>query len=150
MKQKQSFTLEKVLADSDLADFGRSIWQLVRRLRAMKASQGVTWSQSSVMKRLAVDGPATTADLARAEAMTPQSMRTIVAALEAADIVRRRPHPTDGRQVHIELTAKGAAVRQSNREALWGWLAGAVAELDDSERETLFAAGKIIKRLAES
>jgi DNA-binding MarR family transcriptional regulator len=64
-------------------------------------------------------------------------------------LIRRTPHPTDGRQVHIELTDKGVAVRQSTREALWGWLAQAVAQLDVEDRETLFAAGRIIKRLVE-
>ena len=102
------------------------------------------------MARLARDGPATTADLARAEAMRPQSMGTTIAALEEMGIVERKPHPTDGRQVNIELTAKGAAVRNSAKDARWTWLAHAVAQLDEPERETLFAAGKIIKRLVES
>ena len=102
------------------------------------------------MARLARDGPATTADLARAEAMRPQSMGTTIAALEEMGIVERKPHPTDGRQVNIELTAKGAAVRKSAKDARWTWLAQAVAQLDEPERETLFAAGEIIKRLVES
>ncbi len=58
------------------------------------------------MARLAKDGPATTADLARAESMKPQSMGTTIAALEEMGIVERKPHPTDGRQMNIELTAK--------------------------------------------
>ena len=102
------------------------------------------------MARLARDGPATTADLARAEAMRPQSMGATIAALEEMGIVERKPHPTDGRQVNIELTPKGAAVRKSAKDARWTWLAQAVAQLDEAERETLFAAGEIIKRLVES
>ena len=101
------------------------------------------------MKRLATDGPATTAELARAESMKPQSMGTTVAALEEMGLVERTPHPTDGRQVNIELTAKGAAVRKSSKDAKRTWLAQAIAQLDDEERETLFKAGEIIKRLAE-
>ena len=101
------------------------------------------------MGRLAKDGPATTADLARAEGMKPQSMRTTVAALEEMGLVERQPHPTDGRQVNIELTAKGAAVRKSVGDAKRTWLAQAIAQLDEQERETLFAAGKIIRRLVE-
>ena len=64
-------------------------------------------------------------------------------------MVERTPHPTDGRQVNIELTAKGAAVRKSSKDAKRTWLAQAIAQLDDEERETLFKAGEIIKRLAE-
>ncbi len=101
------------------------------------------------MKRLATDGPATTADLARAESMKPQSMGTTIAALEEMGMVARKPHPTDGRQVNIELSAKGAAVRKSTRDAKRTWLTQAVSELNEHERETLFAAGEIIKRLAQ-
>ena len=101
------------------------------------------------MARLANDGPATTADLARAEGMKPQSMGTTIAALEASGIVERKPHPTDGRQVNIVLTAKGAAERKSAKDAKRTWLAQVIAQLDDQEQETLFAAGEIVKRLAE-
>jgi hypothetical protein len=51
--------------------------------------------------------------------------------------------------VNIELTAKGAAVRKSAKDAKRTWLAQAVAQLAEPERETLFKAGEIIKRLAE-
>lgn len=101
------------------------------------------------MARLDKDGPATTADLARAEGMKPQSMGTTIAALEEMRMVERKQHPTDGRQVHIALTAKGAAVRKSAKDAKRTWLAQAVAQLDEQERVTLFKAAEIIRRLAE-
>lgn len=100
------------------------------------------------MSRLARGGPATTADLARAESMKPQSMGTTVAALEEMGMVERKPHPTDGRQVNVVLTPKGEAVRRSAKDAKRTWLARAIAELDESERATLFAAGEIMTRLA--
>jgi DNA-binding MarR family transcriptional regulator len=101
------------------------------------------------MARLAREGPATTADLARAEGMKPQSMGTTIAALEELGIVERKPHPTDGRQVNIELTAKGAAMRNSAKDAKRTWLAQAIGQLDKREQATLFEAGEIIKRLVE-
>ena len=101
------------------------------------------------MSRLANGGPATTADLARAESVKPQSMGATIAALEEMGLVERKPHPTDGRQVNIALTSKGAAVRKSSKEAKQTWLAQAIARLDEEEQATLFAAGEIIQRLAE-
>jgi DNA-binding MarR family transcriptional regulator len=101
------------------------------------------------MARLAKDGPATTADLARAESVKPQSMGTTVAMLEEMGFVERKPHPTDGRQMNVDLTAKGAAVRKRAKDAKQTWLAQAISRLDRQEQETLFAAGEIIKRLAE-
>jgi DNA-binding MarR family transcriptional regulator len=135
--------------DIAITDFGHAIGLLVRRMRTAAASHELSLTEAAVMARLAKDGPATTADLARAESMKPQSMGTTIAALEEMGLVERKPHPTDGRQVNIELTAKGAAVRKSSGDAKRTWLAQAIAQLDEHERETLFAAGSIIKRLVE-
>jgi DNA-binding MarR family transcriptional regulator len=130
-------------------DFIQAIGLLVRRVRAEAASHELSLTEAAVMARLAKDGPATTADLARAEGMKPQSMGTTIAALEEMGMVERKPHPTDGRQVNIELTGKGAAVRESAKDAKRIWLAQAIAQLDKQEQATLFAAGEIIKRLVK-
>jgi DNA-binding MarR family transcriptional regulator len=131
-------------------DFTQSVGLLMRRVRAAAGSHELSLTEAAVMARLARDGPATTADLARAEGMKPQSMGTTIAALEEMGMVERKSHPTDGRQVNIELTARGAAVRDSTRDAKRTWLAQAISRLDEPDRETLFRAGEIIKRLAES
>ena len=135
--------------DMEVAELTHAVGLLARRVRAAAASHELSWTESAVMARLTRDGPATTADLARAEAVKPQSMGATVAALEARGFVERKPHPTDGRQVNIELTARGFAVRKSARDAKRTWLAQAIAQLDDGERETLFKAGGIITRLVE-
>ena len=122
---------------------------VVRRVRAAASSQELSLTEAAVLKRLAKDGPATTADLARAESMKPQSMGATIAALEEMGMVERKPHPTDGRQVNIELTAKGEAMRKSAKDARRTWLAQAIAQLDKQEQATLFAAGEIVRRLVE-
>jgi len=136
--------------ESAVIEFAHAIGLLVRRVRAAAASQELSLTEAAVMAHLAKDGPATTADLARAEGMKPQSMGTTIAALEEMGMVERKPHPTDGRQVNIELTPKGAAVRKSVGDAKRTWLAQAIAQLDEQERQTLFKAGEIIKRLVQS
>jgi DNA-binding MarR family transcriptional regulator len=135
--------------ESSAADFAQSIGLLVRKVRAAAAPEQLSLTEASVLARLDRDGPATTAELARAESIKPQSMGTTIAALEEQGLVERRPHPTDGRQVNIVLTAKGEAVRQTVRAAKRTWLAGAIARLDESEREVLFHAGEIMRRLVE-
>ena len=40
-------------------------------------------------------------------------------------------------------------MRKSAKDAKRTWLTPAIAQLDEPERETLFKAGEIIKRLAE-
>jgi DNA-binding MarR family transcriptional regulator len=132
-----------------VTDFAQSIGLLVRRARAVAGSHELSWTESGVLKRIATEGPSTTADLARAQGMRPQSMRTILASLEQMGMIERVPHATDGRQVNIKLTPKGAAVQKSTGDAKRTWLAQSVAKLDGHERETLFEAGRIIKRLVE-
>lgn len=136
--------------DNAVIDLMQAVGQLVRRVRAKAARHGLSWTESLVMARLAKEGPATSADLARAEGIKPQSMGITIAALEKMGIVERKPHPTDGRQVNIELSAKGAALRKSAKDAKLAWLTQVIAQLDEEEQKTLFAAGEIIKRLAES
>ena len=136
--------------DIAVTDLIQSIGLLVRRARAAAPSHELSWTESAVLKRLASQGPATTADLARAQGMRPQSMRPILSMLEELGMIERKPHATDGRQVNIELTAKGAAQQKSTGDAKRTWLVQAITRLNEGDRETLFAAGRIIKRLVES
>ena len=136
-------------ASMDVAGLIQAIGLLVRRVRAAAASHELSLTESGVMARLAKHGPATAADLARAEGMKPQSMAATIAALEERKLVERTPHPTDRRQMNVALTDRGLAVRQSMRNAKHTWLAQAVSQLDKKEQETLFAAAEIIQRLAE-
>jgi DNA-binding MarR family transcriptional regulator len=132
-----------------VTDFVQAIGLLVRRLRAAGGVQDVSWSQMSVLKRLDTAGPATIADLARAESVKPQSMGTTIASLEEMGMVERTAHPTDGRQMNIRLTAQGAAERKRTQDAKQAWIRQAISQLDEREQHTLFAAGEIIRRLVE-
>jgi hypothetical protein len=51
--------------------------------------------------------------------------------------------------MNIALTAEGAAVRESRKDAKLAWLIQAVSQLSAEERQTLFDAGKILNRLVE-
>lgn len=134
----------------DVIDFTQAIGLLVRRVRAAAASHELSLTESAVMARLAKEGPATIADLARAESIRPQSMGSTVTALEQMGLVERTPHVSDGRQVNVELTSKGLAVRRSIGDAKHTWLAQAVAQLDEEEQKTLFRAAGIVRRLVQS
>src|SRR5580693_2551779 len=89
-------------------DLALAIGLLVRRVRADAPPElrEFSWTQKAVLSRLEKDGPATAADLARAEGVKPQSMGTAIALLEEMGLVERKAHPTDGRQINIKLTAR--------------------------------------------
>ena len=135
--------------DLDVSDFAQTIGRLVRHMRAAAAQHELSLTESAVLARLGREGPATTAELARAENMRPQSMSAAVATLEERGLVERKPHPSDGRQTNIALTDKGAAVRTSTKDLKRAWLAQATAGLSDEDRQTLARAGDILRRLLE-
>jgi DNA-binding MarR family transcriptional regulator len=120
--------------------------QLTRRLRAVSNTRELTWSQVAIMARLEEAGPLTTADLARAESVKPQSMGGTLAAMEAEGLVERQPHPTDGRQILYALTDEGREARRKVSLAKREWLLAAIAQLSLAEQKTLLAAVDIIRR----
>lgn len=133
--------------DLDVGDLAQTLGRLVRHMRAAAAQHELSLTESAVLARLGRDGPATTAELARAESMRPQSMSAAVAALEERGLVERKPHPSDGRQVNIAITEKGAGVRSSSKDLKRAWLAQATAGLEAEERQILARAGDILKKL---
>jgi DNA-binding MarR family transcriptional regulator len=82
--------------------------------------------------------------------MKPQSMGAILALLERDDLVERRPHPTDGRQILFALTAKGLEARRQRVKSKREWCLAAMAKLSPSEQQTLIEASALIRRLADS
>ena len=72
----------------------------------------------------------TAADLAHHLGVTRQSASEVVAALEDAGYVHRRPHPADGRSQILELTDRGRTSLEASRgrwsavERHWAGLVG--------------------------
>ena len=137
-------------AETAAAELMQSVGVLLRRVRGEAGPEGLSWSQAAAMGRLDRTGPMTTADLARAEMVKPQSMGTLLAELELDALVQRQPHPTDGRQILFSLTAAGVEARRQRQAAKLAWLAEAIAHFDADEQRTLAAAIALIKRLGES
>src|SRR3954463_3602218 len=124
--------------------------KLKRRLREQADAGDLTPSQVSVLLRLEKDGPATASNLARAEAMRPQSMGPVIASLEAMGQITGAPDPNDGRQTILALTeqcrqwiAKGRAARQD-------WLSRRIEQLlSPQERSELARAVTLLTRLVD-
>lgn len=134
------------LAVFELAD---TVGMLVRMMRMAGASRELSWSEAAVLKRLAVEGPRTTAELARAQGMQPQSMGSIIGTLEELRMVERTPHETDRRQTTISLTDKGMETQRLVTEAKRSWLARSIAGLGEKEQATVFEAGRILRDMLD-
>jgi DNA-binding MarR family transcriptional regulator len=136
--------------ETAVSNLSVAVGQLLRRLRSETNPSELNLSQHSVLSRLDQLGAMTTADLARAESMKPQSMGAILASLEQESLVHRQPHPTDGRQILFALTHAGAELRQQRVDAKREWLLAAMAKLEPDELKAVIAAIPLIKRLGES
>ena len=141
----------KKISDTQAEEFALAISLIVRHVRSKAPAElrEVSWTQKSVLKRLKREGPATSADLARAEGVTPQSMGTAIGVLEGMGLVERSAHPKDGRQMLVKLTAKGLSLHDNVKAVQQTWLAQALEKLDKQELAILFKAGEIMKRMVE-
>ena len=137
-------------AEAHAAELMQAVGVLLRRVRGEAGSEGLSWSQAATLGRLDREGPMTTAELARAEMVKPQSMGTLLAELEHEGLVQRDPHPTDGRQILFSLTPAGVAARRQRQAAKLAWLTAAIARFEPDEQRTLVEAIALVRRLGES
>jgi DNA-binding MarR family transcriptional regulator len=127
-----------------------SIGLLRWRLRQVQMGE-LSLPERSALARLERGGPATPSELARREQITPQGMGATLAALEARDLVERRPDPQDGRRVVMSLTEVGRRALEDRRNARTEQLAEALsAGFSHAELQQLLAAAPLIERLAQS
>ena len=77
-------------------------------------------------------------------------MGALLAELEQDGLVRREPHPTDGRQVLFSLTEDGVLARRRRQAAKLAWLTAAIDQFEAHEQRTLVDAIALVRRLGES
>ncbi len=80
---------------------------LHRRMEDALRPLGLTPAQYAVLVALKAQPDQTNADLAEASFLTPQSMQSVIAKLEAAGLVERRPDEHHGRRQLARLTKAG-------------------------------------------
>jgi len=135
--------------DSSVAsDLRIAVMRLSRRLRTQRATDAMTPSQLAVVATLMREGPLTPGDLAAAERVQPPSMTRILNGLHSAGLVKRQPHPTDGRQVLYSATQPARQMLARDRRRRDHWLSQRMARLTPEQRATLAAAVPILNELA--
>ena len=124
--------------------------RLRRQLRGLATDDDLTPSQTAVLIRLCKEGASSASVLAGAEGVRPQSMATIVAALEQRGLIERTPDPEDGRRQLISLTQVGRHRAESNKQVREEWLASAMQErYTKAERRVILEALLLLERLTE-
>ena len=78
-------------------------------------------------------------------------MAQTIADLEGEGLVSRRPDPSDGRRLLVEMTETGITALEDDRRHREGWLARAISEqLTDEEQRLLEKAVELLRRISES
>jgi len=85
---------------------------LQRLLIAQTRSSGLGMLELMVLLRAAEGSGVTSGDVGRSLGLSTSTMTGLVDRLAEDGLVRRHPHPTDGRLVLIRATAKGRRVRE--------------------------------------
>jgi DNA-binding MarR family transcriptional regulator len=124
--------------------------RLRRQLRSVATGGGLTPSQTAVLNRLWKDGSSSTSALAAAEQVRPQSMASILTALDQHGLIQRAADPDDGRRQLISLTAAGRRRAESDRQVREEWLARAMQErYSERERRVINDALSLLGRLTD-
>ncbi|WP_072690930.1 MarR family winged helix-turn-helix transcriptional regulator [Rhodococcus marinonascens] len=122
----------------------------LRRIRAQRAGHQLTPSQLQALSHLDREGPMSARALAGLEQVAPQSIARTLSILEDAAMVSRTADPHDARASIIAITALGSQTLVGDRSRRSEWLSAAIAsECTDAERDLLFIAGRLLRRLAE-
>jgi DNA-binding MarR family transcriptional regulator len=123
---------------------------LGRLMRRLRAEHGFPLGHGAVLGRLDREGRQSTADLAAAERVRPQSMGQTLGELEAQRLISRHPDPNDGRRILIELTAAGREALAEDRLRRVGWLSEAIEQgFTAEEQHVLEQALALLARLAD-
>ncbi|MGY1633878.1 MarR family winged helix-turn-helix transcriptional regulator [Geodermatophilus sp. SYSU D01186] len=129
-------------------DLRLAVMRFSRRLRSQRVDQSVTLTHLAALSTLQQHGAMSPGELAAHERVQPPSMTRVVVALEGMGLVTRSPHPTDGRQVVIDLTPAAEELLAVEARAREAWLSGRLQELTAEERAVLREAAAIMGKLA--
>jgi DNA-binding MarR family transcriptional regulator len=126
----------------DPAELSREVWLAMsdlvldnQRRREVAEAAGISFARTRAVRRVARQ-PMSMGDLAAALGIDRPNATTLVDDLEAQDLVRRTPHPTDRRATLVEATRKGKRVARRADEIL-STPPAALRTLDLSDLEAL-------------
>ena len=124
----------------------REVWLLMadlvlynERRREVAEALGISFGRARTVRRVA-RRPMSMGELAAELGIDPPNATTVVGDLEKMGLLRRRPHPTDGRAKLVEATRKGKALAKRADELL----ATPPASFDDLSDEDLEALRRIL------
>ena len=128
----------------------REVWLLMSdlvldnaRRRDVSEATGMSFGRTRAVRRVA-RRPMSMRELADAMDIDPPNATVLVTDLESLGLVRRRPHPTDGRAKRVEATRQGKQLAR-RADAILATPPDGLDALTEDELETL---RRILERVA--
>lgn len=133
------------------SDLSREVWTLMsdlvldhQRRRQVSEAVGLSFSRTRAVRRVAQQ-PMSMGDLAAALGIDRPNATVLVDDLEAQDLVRRKPHPTDRRAKLVEATRKGKTLARK-ADAILGTPPPALSALGTEDLEAL---ARVLRNVTE-
>jgi len=131
------------------ADLSLAVVRLTRHLRGRRTDAQISLTQLSALATLSRDGSMTPGALAARERVQPPSMTRVIASLSELHLVKRDPHPTDGRQVIVSLSESGQALMEDEASAREAWMTEQLSGLTGAQLDVLRQAVGIMKQIVD-
>jgi DNA-binding MarR family transcriptional regulator len=149
MPQTQSADLAMTAQELRVA-----VGRVARRLRRMSGmdtdGDALSFTQITLLVRLAREGPMSPTEIAAHEQVTTQAIAAIVRDLEGRRLVTRDAHSTDGRRTVVSISDAGrAAVWDHHQTVVETVVAALDREFTVAEVRRLGAAVPLLNRLAD-
>lgn len=139
----------KQVSPDDVARLRAVLGKLSRRLRATKASAGLTPTQLSVLFQVVACGPVGVGELAKSEGLNPTLLSRTIGQLVEQGLLRRETDQKDRRAALVEPTAAGRKLRDRARSERNDVLARFLAAASVDDRRIVVEALPALERLAE-
>jgi DNA-binding MarR family transcriptional regulator len=143
MNDSQAASLTEVAAE-----VRQAATRLVRRLRAERSPDALSLNKLSVLSNLRRHGPATAGGLAAADHQQPQSLTRVFAELQRDGLISRVRGQEDRRQAMLDITVAGTSALTRDMAERDAWLAAALTELTETERQVVRLAAGLIDQIA--
>ncbi len=135
--------------DTALAAELLSVVARINRLATQRVRLELPYAQARLLSMIDERGAARISDLAALDHCSQPTMTTQVRRLEDAGLVSRVTDPADARAVLISITESGVAVLAQVRADRGAVIDPYLERLDDSDRQTLADAVRVMRRLLD-
>ncbi len=143
-----SIASDETIAGS-LTELAGTLDALLSWVRRHAPASGYSMTARTTLDRLQTEGPARISDLARVEGVTQPAMTGLVNRLEADQLVRREPDPSDARAALVVLTGAGRSFIDARRAERGQLLATELGRLPATDQQALLTALPALRRLAQ-